>query len=170
MHANKIYLVLNLCIELSSYSVFMVLPYRWSKITSCCVTPTSYPYHRLHHRRPLGLPAWENNLHNGWHHCTAVSCVWLFCHSRRSCFSLQTLSVIEATVKIKSINKSPEKWQLLADMIKYVGCKYFWLKFLREGLLVFFNTKEDLSRLTANDVIVDLSNNVFIIVVPQKII
>ena len=39
-----------------------------------------------------------------------------------------------------------------------------------QGFLVFINPNEDLSRLTANEIISDLSNNGFIAVVPPKII
>ena len=48
--------------------------------------------------------------------------------------------------------------------------KYARVKIIREGFVVFPNTSEDVSHLTANEFISDLSNNGFIIVVPQKII
>ena len=35
-------------------------------------------------------------------------CFCVFCHSRPNCFSVQSLSIMEATVKIKSNNKSTE--------------------------------------------------------------
>ena len=80
------------------------------------------------------------------------------------------LSIIEATVNIKSNDKSAEKWQVLFEMLKNVGCKYSRLQSIREGFVAFPNTNEDFSRITANEVIIDLSNNGFGVVVPQHII
>ena len=77
---------------------------------------------------------------------------------------------MEATVKINSNDNSPEKLQFLAEMLKNVGCKYSRLQIIRDGFLVFSNTNEDLSRLPANEVINDLINNGFMVVVSQKII
>ena len=58
---------------------------------------------------------------------------------------------MEDTVKIKYIDKSTEKWQLLTEMLKNVGCKYSRLQSIRERFLVFLNTKEDVSRITTNE-------------------
>ena len=77
---------------------------------------------------------------------------------------------MEATNKIKSNDKSTEKWKLLTEMLKNVGCKYSRLQITRELFLVLPNTNEDVSRITANEVIIDLSNNGFSVVVPQHII
>ena len=55
-------------------------------------------------------------------------------------------------------------------MLKSVGCKYSRLQIIREGLLVFLNTNEDVSCLTATKVIIDLSNHGLSFVVPQHII
>ena len=77
---------------------------------------------------------------------------------------------MEATVKIKSNNKSTENWQLLTEMLKNVGCEHSTLQIIREGFLVFLNTNEDLSRPTTNEVILDFSNSGFGVVVPQNII
>ena len=77
---------------------------------------------------------------------------------------------MEAIVKIKSNDKSPENWQLLTEILKNVGCKYSRLQIIREGFLVFLNTNEDVSRITANEVVTNLCNNGFIVVVPQHII
>ena len=41
---------------------------------------------------------------------------------------------------------------------------------MREEFLAFLKINEDLSRLTANEIICDLSNNGFIVVVPQKVV
>ena len=159
-----------------------MLPYQWSNITSCCVTLTSHPYHHTHHRKPLRLPTCEHSLPT---QCTPVeafpalwwpslhSClyIWPICPSRPSCFSVQTLSVMEATVRNKSSDKLHEKWQLLAEMLrKNVVCKYSRLQIIRGGFLAFLNTNEDLSRPTANEVSFDLSINGFFVDVPQKII
>ena len=75
-----------------------------------------------------------------------------------------------ATVKIKSNDKSPENWQLLTEILKNVGCKCSRLQFIREGFLAFLDANEDVSRITANEVVTNLSNNGFIVVVPQHII
>ena len=77
---------------------------------------------------------------------------------------------MKATVKIKSNDKSTEKWQLLTEILKNVGWKYSRLQFIIERFLVFPNTNEDVSRITANEVIIDLSNNGFSGVVLQHII
>ena len=77
---------------------------------------------------------------------------------------------MQATVKIKSNDKSPENWLLLTEILKNVGCKYSRLQIIREGFLVFLNTNEDVSRITANEVVINLCNNGFIVVVPQHII
>ena len=53
--------------------------------------------------------------------------------------------------------------------VKNVGCKYFRLQVNRELFLEFLNINEDLPRLTANEVNIDLSNNDFIVVVPKKV-
>ena len=68
---------------------------------------------------------------------------------------------MEATVKIKSNNKLTEKWKMLTEMFKNVGCKYSRLQIIREGILVFLNTNEDISRITANEFIIELNNNCF---------
>ena len=44
------------------------------------------------------------------------------------------------------------------------------LQVIREGFLAILNTKEDVSCITANEVNENLSNNDFIVVVPQHII
>ena len=72
---------------------------------------------------------------------------------------------MEFTVKLTSSDKSPEKWQRLAEKLKNAGCKYHRLQIIREGFLTFLNTNEDLSRLTASEIICDLNNNSFIVVV-----
>ena len=77
---------------------------------------------------------------------------------------------MEATVKIKTNYKSTENCQLLTEILKNVGCKYSRLVITREGFLVFLNTNEDVSRLTTNEVILELGNNGFSVVVPQHII
>ena len=97
-------------------------------------------------------------------------CLWASCHSGRNCYSVQTFSIMEATEKRKSNDKSPEKWELLTEMFKNVGCKYSRLQVIREGFLAFLNTNEDVSRINANDVIIELNNNGFLVVVPQLII
>ena len=43
-------------------------------------------------------------------------------------------------------------------------------KSLEKGFLVFLNTNEDVSRITTNEVILELSNNGFSVVVPQHTI
>ena len=77
---------------------------------------------------------------------------------------------MEANVKIQSADNSPEKWQMLADKLKKIGCIYSGLQIIREGFLVFLNANEDLSRLTTNEIICNHSNNSFTVVVPQKIV
>ena len=77
---------------------------------------------------------------------------------------------MEATVKIISYDKSLEKWQLPTEMLKNVGCKYSRLQTIREGVLAFLNTNEDVSRIISNEVIINLSSNDFLVVVPQHII
>ena len=77
---------------------------------------------------------------------------------------------MQATVKIKSNDKSHEKRQLLTEMLKNVGCKYSRLQIIREGFMALLNTNEDVYRIAANEVIIDLNNIGFIFVVPQRII
>ena len=68
---------------------------------------------------------------------------------------------MEATVKIKSNDKSSEKWLLLIEMLKNVRCKYSRLQIIREGFLAFLDTNEDVSRIIAYEVISDISNSGF---------
>ena len=77
---------------------------------------------------------------------------------------------MEANVKIQSADKSAEKWKILAEKLKNLGCKYSRLQTIREGFLVFLIAYEDLSRLTTNETISDLSINGFSVVVSQKIV
>ena len=76
---------------------------------------------------------------------------------------------MEATVRIKSNDKSTEKWQLLTEIIKNVECKNSRLVIIKKGFLVFLNINE-VSRLTTNEVILGVGNNGFSVVVPQHII
>ena len=57
---------------------------------------------------------------------------------------------------------------MLAEKLKKFGCNYSRLQIVRAGFLVFLNANEDLSRLAINENISDLSNNGFIVAVPQK--
>ena len=77
---------------------------------------------------------------------------------------------MKTTVKTVSNYKLTEKWQLLTEMLKNVGCKCSRLRIIREGFLVFLNINEDVSRLTADEVSIEFSNNDFSVVVPQHII
>ena len=109
------------------------------------------------------------------HPCTVRSCsaqLFVFLISlqlQTHYFSVQKQPVMKYTVKLKFFDKSPGKWQLLVEKLKNVGCKYSRLQIINEGFLAFLNTNEDLSRLTANEIIIDLNNNDFIAVVPQHI-
>ena len=76
---------------------------------------------------------------------------------------------MKANVKFQSVDKSPEKWQMLSEKLNFFGCNYSSLQTIREGFLVFFNANEDIFRLTNNEIIIDLSINGFNVVVPQKI-
>ena len=76
---------------------------------------------------------------------------------------------MEATVKIKYNDKSPEQWLLLTEMLTLFGCKYPRLQIIREGFLESLNTNEDVSCITANEVIIDFSNNGFRVLVSQQI-
>ena len=55
-------------------------------------------------------------------------------------------------------------------MLKNFGFKYSRLQINREGFLELLKAIEDVYRITANEVIINLSNNGFIVVVPQRII
>ena len=77
---------------------------------------------------------------------------------------------MEATVKIKSNDRPTKKWQVLTEILKNVGCKYSRLEIIREGFLVFLNNNEDVSRITTNEAILELSNYSFNVVVPHHII
>ena len=77
---------------------------------------------------------------------------------------------MEANVKIQSADKSPENWQMLAEMLKNVRCNYARLQLINEGFLVFLKTSEYISLFTANVITGDLSSNAFNVVVPQKIV
>ena len=59
------------------------------------------------------------------------------------------------------------KRHLLSEMLQNVGCKYSSFQIIGEEFLVFLNTNQDVSRITANEVISDLSNNGFSVVVPE---
>ena len=57
---------------------------------------------------------------------------------------------MDANVKIQSADKSAENWHLLVEKLIQFGFKYSRLQTIREGLLVFLNANEDLSRLSTN--------------------
>ena len=44
---------------------------------------------------------------------------------------------MEANVKIQSADKSAEKWQILAEKLKKIGCNYSRLQIIREGIWYF---------------------------------
>ena len=73
-------------------------------------------------------------------------------------------------MKTQSADKSAEKWKIVAEKLKKIVCNCSRLQTIREGFLVFLNANEDLSRLTTNETICDLSINGFSVVVPQKLI
>ena len=77
---------------------------------------------------------------------------------------------MEANVKIQSADKSAEKWKILTEKLKILGCNYSRLQTFREGFLVFPNGIEYLYLLTTKETISDLSINGFSVVVPQKIL
>ena len=77
---------------------------------------------------------------------------------------------MEANVKKQSADKSAEKWEILAEKLKKFRCNYSRLQTIREGFLAFLNANEDLSCLTTNETISDLSISGFSVVVPQKIV
>ena len=76
---------------------------------------------------------------------------------------------MDAEVKIQSADKSAEKWCILVEKLKKIGCKYSRLQTIRERFLVFLNANEDLSRFTTNEINSDLSIIDFG-VVPRKIV
>ena len=102
--------------------------------------------------------------------CTVVRhsslCIWLTYNYRTKCFCVQTIRIMECTVKLKFSDKSPEKWQLLTENLKNAGCKYSRLQIIRKVFLTLVNTYENLSRLTINEINSGLSNKNFIVVVP----
>ena len=43
---------------------------------------------------------------------------------------------MEANVKIQSADNSPEKWQMLADKLKKLGCNYSRLQIINNGFTI----------------------------------
>ena len=76
---------------------------------------------------------------------------------------------MEANVEAQSAAKSPEQWQIRSEKLKKIGCNYSRLQKNREGFLVFLNANE-VSCLTTNETIRDLSINGLSVVVLQKIV
>ena len=147
----------DVSVSLSLHPTPPVIPHRRGQLMTSCprgVSPLSAKLKCLA-AQPLGSVV--TPLHN-------YLCLRAFYHSRSSCLSVQTLSIMEATVKIKSNDKSPENWQFLSEMLKNVGCKYSTLQIIRKWFLAFRSTNEDVSRITPNEVNIDLSKNGVIVV------
>ena len=77
---------------------------------------------------------------------------------------------MKANMKMIPASIPHKKSQLLADILENYESKYFWLQFIREEFLAFLSTYEDFSRLIANEIMNELRNNGFLVVVSQKLV